>query len=85
MSRLNLPATFPRMSATPAVGSEQKNATHPLASSTNTTRMAPPAGRHVATNVLYRYTAGLPYRANVPVAHPRRCPPRLARSIRSSP
>jgi hypothetical protein len=42
-------------------------------------------GRHVATNVLYFFTAGLPYRVNVPVVHPRRCPPRLARSIRSSP
>ena len=49
------------MSATLAAGSVQKNATHPVGSSTTTTRTVPPAGRHVATNVLYRLTAALPY------------------------
>ncbi len=63
------------MSATPAVGSEQKNATHHLGSSTSSSRIAPPAGRHVATNVLY-FVVDLPYRVNVPVVHPRHCPPR---------
>ena len=73
------------MSATLAVESVQKNATHPAGSSTRTTRIAPPAGRHVATNVLYRLVVGFPYRVNVPVAHPRRCPPRFARWIRCAP
>ena len=36
------------MSATLASGSVQKNATHPLGSSTSTTRIAPPTGRPVA-------------------------------------
>ena len=67
------------MSATEADGSVQKNATHPVGSSTSTTRIAPPAGRQVATNVLYRFAAGSPYRSNAPEAHPRRCPARLAR------
>jgi hypothetical protein len=55
-----------------------KNAPHPSGSSSCTTRIAP-AGCQVATNVLYRFRVGSPYRANVPVAHPRRCLPRLAR------
>jgi hypothetical protein len=73
------------MSATVAAGSVQKNATHPFGSSTSTTRMAPPAGRQVATNVLHFFAAGFPYRSKVPVAHPRACPARLAGSIRCSP
>ena len=44
----------------------QKNATHPFGSSTSTTRIAPPAGRHVATNVLYRFAVGFPYRVERP-------------------
>ena len=47
-------------SATLASTSVQKKATHPLGSSTSTTRITPPAGRHVATNVLYRFFARLP-------------------------
>src|SRR4051812_22669335 len=74
VSRLKRPATLPRMSATVAAVSVQKNATHPFGSSTSTTRMAPPAGRHVATNVLYFFSVAFPYRVNVPVAHPRRWP-----------
>src|SRR5688500_7825804 len=73
------------MSATVALGSVQKNAIHPFGSSTSTTRVTPPTGRHVASNVLYRFTAVLPYNSNVPVVHPRFCPARLANAIRLSP
>ncbi|WP_088256751.1 hypothetical protein [Fimbriiglobus ruber] len=73
------------MSATVAAGSVQKYARHPVGSSTTTTRMAPPAGRHVATNVLYRLTVAFPYRTNVPVDYPPFWPARLAREIRRSP
>src|SRR5262249_27975073 len=54
-----------------AAVSVQKNATHPFGSSTSTTPMAPPAGRHVATNVLYFFSVGFPYRSKAPVTHPR--------------
>ena len=78
-------AALPRMSATVAVGLVQKNATQPVGSSTRTMRIAPPAGRHIATNVLYRLAVAFPYRVNVSVTHPRFWPPRFARSIRCSP
>src|SRR5262249_55914217 len=45
-----------------------------VGSSTRTTRIVPPAGCHVATNVLYRLTAFLASSSNAPLAHPRRCP-----------
>ena len=61
--------------------SVQKYALQPAGSSTSTTRIAPPAGRQVARNVLYRLTASSPYRSNVSVDQPRRWPARLARSI----
>jgi hypothetical protein len=73
------------MSATVAAGSVQKNAAHPGGSSTSTTRITPPAGRQVATNVLYRFVVAFPYRSNVPITHPRRRPARLANSTRRSP
>jgi hypothetical protein len=49
------------MSATAAAGSLQKNATQPCGSRTSTTRIAPPAGRHVTGKVLYVLTAFAPY------------------------
>jgi hypothetical protein len=84
-SKLNRAATAPRMSAILAAVSVQKNATHPRGSSTRTTLIAPPAGRHVTANVLYLFVVSFPYRVNAPVAHPRRCPARFARSIGCSP
>jgi hypothetical protein len=53
ISRLKRSATIPRMSATLAEVSVQKYARQPVGSSTSTTRIAPPAGRQVARNVLY--------------------------------
>jgi hypothetical protein len=47
---------------------------------TNTTRRSPPAGRQVARKVWYRFRVASPYRGNVPVCYPRRCPARLAKS-----
>src|SRR4029077_18093567 len=78
ISSENRSATALRMSATEAETSVQKNATHPLGSSTSTTRIAPPAGRQVATNVLYRFRVGFPYRSNTSKDQPRRWPARLA-------
>ncbi len=78
----NRSATVERISATVADTSVQKKATHPLGSSTNTTRIAPPTGRHIATNVLYRFFARLPYKSKMLVVQPRRCPARLAKSMR---
>ena len=49
-----------------AAGSVQKNATQPVGSSTSTTRIAPPAGRQVARNVLYRFAVGFPYSVERP-------------------
>ena len=60
ISSENRSATVARISATVAFGSVQKKATHPSGSSTSTTRIMPPTGRQVATNVLYRFFAGLP-------------------------
>jgi hypothetical protein len=45
------------MSATEADGSVQKNARHPVGSSTITIRIKPPAGRQVARKVLFRKSA----------------------------
>src|SRR4051794_27171179 len=73
------------MSATVADGSVQKYARHPAGSSTSTTRITPPAGFHVARNVLYRLVTGSPYRVNASVVHPRRWPALLARLTRSVP
>src|SRR3954454_24020177 len=56
ISRLKRSATIPRISATLAEVSVQKNARHPFDSSTRTTRITPPAGRQVARNVLYFLT-----------------------------
>jgi hypothetical protein len=56
----NRSATQPRMSATPTDESVQKYAAHPAGSSITTTRIAPPAGCHVAANVLYRFVVSLP-------------------------
>ena len=50
VSSENRSATVERISATFADTSVQTKATHPLGSSTSTTRIAPPTGRHVATN-----------------------------------
>ncbi len=85
ISNENRSATVERISATVADTSVQKKATHPLGSSTNTTRIAPPTGRHIATNVLYRFFARLPYKSKMLVVQPRRCPARLAKSMRVSP
>src|SRR5439155_10410201 len=62
VSRAKRSAAAVSTSATVAAGSVQKNATQPVGSSTSTTRIAPPAGRQVARNVLYRLAVGLPYR-----------------------
>jgi hypothetical protein len=62
ISRLKRSAIVSRMSATLAETSVQKNARHPVGSSTSTTRIRPPAGRQVARNVLYRLAARSPYR-----------------------
>jgi hypothetical protein len=48
----NRSATVERISAAVAHTSVQKKPTHPLGSSTSTTRIPPPTGRHIATNVL---------------------------------
>ena len=57
---------------TVATGSVQKNARHPVGSFTITTRINPPAGFHVARNVLYFLTTSAPYNSNVAVDQPRR-------------
>ena len=64
-------ATCVRMSATLAAMSVQKNARQPSDSFTNKTRIAPPAGRHMATNVLYRWMTFSPYNSNVLRDQPR--------------
>jgi hypothetical protein len=54
ISGRNRAAIVPGRSATPADGTVQTAATQPVGSSTRATRIRPPAGRHVAGNVLYR-------------------------------
>ncbi len=49
----------------------QKYARQPCGSSTNTTRITPPAGRHVARNVLYRLTSVPSYSLKTPCDQPR--------------
>jgi hypothetical protein len=78
-------ATVVRMSATGPDASVQRNARHPVSTSTSTTRIGPPAGRRVARSVLYRLTVGSPYEATTSAVRPRGWPTRLARSMRRPP
>ena len=80
--QVNRSATVERISATLADTSVQKTATHPLGSSTSTTRIAPLTAATSPQNVLYRFFARLPYKSKMPVIQPRRCPARLANSMR---
>jgi hypothetical protein len=77
-------ATAFRMSAIEAETSVQKNATDPVGSSNNTTRVTPPAGRHDARNVLYRLVTRSRCRVKASVVHPPRWPARWARVTRST-
>src|SRR5260370_5118839 len=52
---------------------------------TNTTRITPPAGRHVARNVLIVLVTFTPYCTHSSCCQPRVCPARLASEIRFLP
>src|SRR5262249_42011141 len=74
-----------RTCTTVASGSVLNRGSQPLSSLTNTTRITPPAGRHVARNVLEVLVPRSPYCTHATCRHPRVCPARLAREIRSLP
>src|SRR5262249_29911095 len=74
-----------RIDSTLAVMSVQKKATQPSSSATSTTRMAPPAGGHVATNVLYVLVTVSLYCTHSTVCQPPFCAARLARLRRFLP
>ena len=68
-----------------APGAVQKKATQPWSSRTSTTRITPPAGRHVARNVLTVLVTFSPYCTHSTCCQPRFWPARLANEIRRLP
>src|SRR5262249_11189946 len=74
-----------RTSAALARGSVQKKASQPSSSRTSTTRITPPAGRHVARNDLTALVTFRPYCTQSTCCQPRPCPARLASEIRPLP
>src|SRR5262249_10261950 len=74
-----------RIRSADIVGSVLKNASQPDSSRPTTTRSSPPAGRHVARNVLTDLTSSAPYWLTRTSRQPRGCAPRWRRLSRLLP